>query len=300
MGIAIPPWDPYESLEQEAATAKPKRAYELLQALADALRALREPGTGMFFGKLSAVGDDERYRPRGLEVATRLSARIAKGKPDWAHACFDELEELEHLRGPSGLPFEMLRARLKPPPDRLPEVSPFDEQVLALVEKLRSLAKKWPQTVVIEPSLETATIARARGQNAFWPKGLEAMLRACGGFEIKRSRRGEPGVSLGLPMLTYAEVCGDARPTTRLPKSDAKLLRHPARLQVFQTGNGDALSYVLAPDGRELWIEDWSDGPTAMTEASLPDVLAWALTAERFSARGDWTAQWSDFFGNGT
>jgi hypothetical protein len=97
-------------------------------------------------------------------------------------------------------------------------------------------------------------------------------------------------------MLTFAEVCGDDAPTGRRPASDKKLLEHPARLQIFQTGNGDALSFIVANDGRELWIEDWRERPTAIREATLADVLAWGFAKERFAADGGWTAQWSDFF----
>lgn len=293
----VPTWNPFTTLEAEAATAKPKRAFELLRDLLGSLAALDPGNKQLFQGKVVAPGDHEKYYPRGLQLAEQLFERLLTGKCEWLHARFEELE-----RGgiPSRVDIDEWRARLPILPVEPLVPTEVDEAVVAQAERLKNLAAKWPGSIQLGPPATVRDVQQARRKHRFWPKGLDAFALACGSFAVARSPNGSDYAAIAMPgigsVMSFAETVGEQPKKGPLPKSVERLMEHPSRLQLLDVGNGDCVSFVSSATGSELWIDDCADGPNAVRGATFAEVLRWALDDAHFDADGSWTGRWTDFF----
>jgi hypothetical protein len=130
------------------------------------------------------------------------------------------------------------------------------------------------------------------------PDELRLLYRLCNGFSLFRQEGsididGSPFRLVPLHELQpYAFTLGEEVPKRKRNARGKKLedlIHDPARLQVFDVGNGDFVSCCAAPDAT-LWIDDYSDGPERVLTDSLAELLDYALSKDRLDPEtGQWT-----------
>jgi hypothetical protein len=164
---------------------------------------------------------------------------------------------------------------------------------------LLDLAAAGGESHRISPPASSAMIReREREISIPLPAELRLLYRLCNGFSLFR-REGSIDVD-GSPfrlvplheLQPYAFTLGEEVPRRRRSARGQKLedlIHDPARLQVFDVGNGDFVSCCAAPDAT-LWIDDYSDGPQRVLTDSLAELLDHALSKDRLDPEtGQWT-----------
>jgi len=281
---------------------KRETASVLLEAVGEALKLLVSLDHGMIDGAVVSKEKRERLTTdlrqliaSSFEGAARLDAprsgRWLAGLPVYERPKTIDFTELERL-------LQASKSTAADPP-ALDLAAP--EVPVALGKSMRALldlSVVGGESHRISPPASAAMIReRERELSIHLPTELRLLYRLCNGFSLFREEgsidvEGSPFRLVPLHELQpYAFTIGEEVPKPKRRarvKSLEDLIHDPARLQVFDVGNGDFVSCCAAA-GTTVWIDDYSDGPERVLTDSLAELLDHALSKDRIDPKtGKW------------
>lgn len=282
---------------------KGETASAFLGSLAEATELLLNLDVGMIDGAMLS-----RERREALAAATSSFAR----------QCFDKavaldgpkttrwLSGLAVYQKPKTIDFaEWVRLARSakstaPPAAPIDVTSPEIPKPLSRMLQLlvRSSAENPESHRLNPPAAEATILEREEELGVALPSELRFLYRLCNGFSLFR-REGSNDVD-GSPfrlvpvheVQPFAWATGDELPRKKRNARARRLeesINDPARLQVFDVGNGDFVS-CCTHDGRTIWLDDYSDGPQKALTDSIAELLEYALSKDRIDPD---TGQWN-------
>ena len=190
----------------------------------------------------------------------------------------------------------------RPPAERVP----LDQVPRELGEQLCALdafAAAHPRQLALQPPAGLSEIEEAEEYlGVTLTPELRALYRWCNGFSWGHTASDENAPLCLLPIHRVQRVCdlvGHAPRRGRvksLPKAKTKIMEHPDRLTVFDALDGSFVSALCADDGGQALIDDYREGPTAVSSESLAALIAHLLDPARVAADGRWFPEISNFF----
>lgn len=116
------------------------------------------------------------------------------------------------------------------------------------------------------------------------PADLVGLYRHCNGFTVLTDEDDEGGFRLCplADLVTYATLSGSDRRNGEgwlAPSDDDDdgWAHDPARVPVFDLGDGNHLSFTTTGSGRVVWIDDHREGPGVLEEAGVSAILTKAF-----------------------
>lgn len=110
------------------------------------------------------------------------------------------------------------------------------------------------------------------------PDDVAVLYRTCNGFSLFGGKFRFVALA---ELRTFADWSGDERPSRkRGTRSLAQMAEDPARLRVFDLGNGDFVSCASNARHGVVWIDDWREMPSPLA-CSLAQLLTFAIDPKR-------------------
>lgn len=260
---------------------------------------------GMLDGRVLPAAEAEQLYDGILELARRGYVRLLAQDPARARAWQEELAVWQRPRRMDLDAWAVDQGDTLPVVERLDLDDPSVSPGLAVqLQRLQDMATQHPSQCVLGDALSAAQVTeRSEELGLTFPDELVAAYRFCNGFELYRTPKGSGMPVLALAQLhtlqTFHPLCGagstESLAAMRGGSSAEEMMNDPSRLMLLSAGS-DQISMLCVDNWEQYCIREMEGHAVEIRRASLSELLAFALAAERLRADHRWVARWSDFF----